>query len=85
MPDPIKSLPPTLVIHGEADRVIPIADGTKLAAFAIHLGVQNGTHPVLDDDHGFDLAKDDARSGCKATSSRVSRRSNEVNLNQPPC
>lgn len=62
LPDPIKSLPPTLVIHGEADRVTPITDGTKLAEFAIRLGVQTELVCVRDADHGFDLAKDDAQS-----------------------
>jgi len=62
LPEAISTLPPMLVIHGEADHVIPIAEGEKLVEFAHRLSAQAELVRVPDADHGFDLGKDDARS-----------------------
>lgn len=69
LPETINRLPPTLVVHGEADHVIPVAEGEKLVEFARHLGNPVELVRVPDADHGFDLGKDDSRS--KETRRRV--------------
>jgi carboxymethylenebutenolidase len=62
LPGSITSLPQTLIIHGEADRVVPIAEGEKLLAAALRVAPSAELVRVPGADHGFDLAKDDSRS-----------------------
>jgi carboxymethylenebutenolidase len=62
LPNVINSLPTTLVMHGEADRIIPIAEGEKLRAFAARLGTRTEFVRIPGADHGFDLGKDNGPS-----------------------
>ena len=52
---PIKSLPPLLDIHGDADRSVPLSQGLKLVAAAKHLGGVADVAVFRNEGHGFDL------------------------------
>jgi carboxymethylenebutenolidase len=58
----ISRLPPLLEIHGDADRVIPIAQGKALVDRAKALGGEAEQLVYPGAGHGFDLTNDDARS-----------------------
>ena len=46
-------LPPTLIIHGNADRVVPIDQSLQLKKKLDDLGVPNEYHELNGVDHGF--------------------------------
>jgi carboxymethylenebutenolidase len=54
-PDRIRRLPPTLILHGAADKVIPVSDAQKLETLVRSLGapVQITIYP--NEPHGFDM------------------------------
>lgn len=58
----INRLPPLLELHGDADRVIPIAQGRALVDRAKALGGEAEQLVYPGAGHGFDLTNDDARS-----------------------
>jgi carboxymethylenebutenolidase len=65
--DEILGLPPLLALHGDNDKVIPIAEGQALVDRAVSLGGWAELIPYPGADHGFDFiagspAADDARS-----------------------
>lgn len=51
----IDRLPPTLILHGEADEAVPIAEGEALAAFARERSGEVTIQRYLGADHGFDF------------------------------
>ncbi|MBS0658394.1 MAG: dienelactone hydrolase family protein [Verrucomicrobia bacterium] len=52
----IKRLPPTLVLHGEQDRVVPVEQARRLAAVAQRLGGRHELKIYPDSGHGFQAA-----------------------------
>lgn len=50
----INRMPPTLIIHGEADRVVPIEEAHDLAAFLDEIGATYALLTYPDAGHGFD-------------------------------
>jgi carboxymethylenebutenolidase len=51
----IDTLPPTLIVHGEADTVVPIAEGEALAAFASKRSDEVVMQRYAGAEHGFDF------------------------------
>ncbi|HEY0656361.1 MAG TPA: alpha/beta hydrolase [Chryseosolibacter sp.] len=47
------SVPPTLIIHGDLDRVVPVSQSTRLQRKLDSLGVINDIHIVQGADHNF--------------------------------
>jgi acetyl esterase/lipase len=65
--DRLVRLPPLLALHGEADRIVPIAEGRELVERARALGGEAELIAYPGEGHGFDLAlhspiAEDARS-----------------------
>jgi len=51
----IHRFPPTLIIHGEADDVVPVSEAYALAAFLDDLAVENEVKIYANAGHGFDV------------------------------
>lgn len=49
----LKRLPPTLILHGEADRVVPVGEARKLEAACRRLGVRHELKIYPEAGHGF--------------------------------
>ncbi|MEL6629270.1 MAG: prolyl oligopeptidase family serine peptidase, partial [Bacteroidota bacterium] len=45
--------PPTLLIHGQADQIVPFSQSELLQARLNELGIPNRFHPLSDVDHAF--------------------------------
>ncbi len=54
MTDEIDRLPPTLIIHGDADRVVPVSEAYSLATFLDGIGAHYEIEIYKDAGHGFD-------------------------------
>jgi carboxymethylenebutenolidase len=54
--DVIHYLPPLLVIHGEADKTVPYAQGEEIVRFAKGLGGEASILGFRGKDHGFDFS-----------------------------
>lgn len=50
----ISRMPPTLIIHGEADRVVPVKEAQDLAAFLDEIGATYELLTYPEAGHGFD-------------------------------
>jgi acetyl esterase/lipase len=57
-----KSAPPTLIIQGDSDRIVPIEQSTSLRAKLDSLGVENEFHIVKGADHAFAKASDEQKA-----------------------
>ena len=55
----VKRLPPLLEIHGESDRVVPLAKGEELVQLAKRLGVEAKQITYPGRQHGFDFVESD--------------------------
>jgi len=55
----VKHLPPTIELHGEADRNVSIANGKKLIELARSVGAEAEFVPYPDKPHGFDFSDTD--------------------------
>jgi acetyl esterase/lipase len=55
------SAPPTLIIHGDKDRVVPVSQSQDLARRLDSLQVEYQLHLLKDVDHGFINATDDQK------------------------
>ena len=51
--DSIKRMPPTLLLHGAEDDVVPLSDMTKLQTFMTRKGFRVSTHVYPDQRHSF--------------------------------
>jgi carboxymethylenebutenolidase len=56
--DRIDTMPPTLIIHGEADDVVPLSEAYNLAQFLDELCADYVLKTYADAGHGFDARKD---------------------------
>lgn len=56
------SAPPTLIIHGDKDRVVPLEQSITLKAKLDSIGVENEFHLVKGADHAFAFATADQRT-----------------------
>ena len=54
--------PPTLIIHGDADRLVPVAHGERMYAALQEAGVESELVVIPGGDHGFTRAEDRARA-----------------------
>lgn len=52
----VRRLPPTLILHGERDRVVPVGQARRLAATAARLGLRHELKIYPDSGHGFSQA-----------------------------
>ena len=66
---PAKRFPPLLILHGDADQVIPIAAGIQLEIFAKSVGAKAELVIYRGEQHGFgpDTAKKNGADGLKRT------------------
>lgn len=55
----VKHLPPTIELHGEADRNVPIANGRKLIQLARSVDAEGEFVPYPGKPHGFDFSDTD--------------------------
>ena len=56
----IHQLPPILIVHGEADRNVPVAEAHALAAFMDELGSRYVLKTYVNAGHGFDAKRGSA-------------------------
>jgi carboxymethylenebutenolidase len=56
----IGRLPPTLIIHGEADQTVPVSEAYSLAAFLESIGTEYEIRTYANEGHGFDARKHSA-------------------------
>jgi carboxymethylenebutenolidase len=55
----VKQLPPIIELHGEADRVVPVAKGEALVKLAQSVGANAELVTYAARDHGFDFSDTD--------------------------
>ncbi|QPF95188.1 dienelactone hydrolase family protein [Bradyrhizobium commune] len=55
----VKRLPPLIVLHGEADRNVPIREGRQLVALGKSVGAETEFVPYPGKAHGFDFSDTD--------------------------
>jgi dipeptidyl aminopeptidase/acylaminoacyl peptidase len=54
--------PPTLIVHGDADRLVPVSHGERMYAALQEAGVESELVVIPGGDHGFTRAEDRARA-----------------------
>jgi acetyl esterase/lipase len=54
--------PPTLIVHGDADRLVPVSHGERMYAALQAAGVESELVIIPGGDHGFTRAEDRARA-----------------------
>jgi carboxymethylenebutenolidase len=53
----IHRLPPVLIVHGEADKIVPVSEAYSLAAFLDSIGTKYEIKTYTNAGHGFDAKK----------------------------
>lgn len=80
--DQVKRLPPLLILHGDADAIIPVGQGQALASFATNLG---GTADIViypGAPHGFG-SRLDTKDGADALARAVAFMAKELDAHVP--